>query len=72
MACDAATLEALQVATNKQSGLSERDTLIVLASIYGTAAGLSDAQAAVTLAASNGLAKVSDRDLWSLFLSVIC
>ena len=72
MACDAATLEALQVATNKQSGLSERDTLIVLASIYGTAAGLSDSQAAVTLAASTGLARISDRDLYACYLSLIC
>lgn len=71
MACDAATLEALQY-LNKQSALSERDTLICLASIYGTAAGYANAQAAMNAAAVDGLARLSDRDLLMCFEGVVC
>lgn len=71
MACDAATLEALQY-LNKQSALSERDTLICLASVYGTAAGYANAQVAVNAAATDGLARLSDRDLLMCFEGVVC
>jgi len=72
VACDAATLEALQVLTNKQGGLSERDTLICLASVLGASAGYSSAQVAVSAAASDKLAGVSDRDLLAITLSLLC
>ena len=72
MACDAQTLEALAVASNKENGLSDRDRLICTASVYGTMAGFANAQAAVNQAMATGLAGLSDRDLEAAWLAVIC
>ena len=72
MACDAATLEALAVATNKENGLSDRDRLICTASVYGAAAGFANAQAAVNQAMATGLAELSDRDLDAAWLAATC
>ena len=71
MACDAATLEALQV-LNRETGLSERDLLMCRASVYGVAAGYSTAQDALNAAMRSGLAKVSERDLETMLLAVLC
>lgn len=71
MACDAQTLEALAVLTNKYLALSDRDRLMCLANVYGVAAGLI-AQHAVVLAKNQGLPRLSDRDLEAALLAVIC
>lgn len=71
MACDATTLAAL-AAANGLSGLSDRDLLMCLASIYGSAAGNTTAQAAVTAAATAGMARLSDGDLEKCFEAAIC
>jgi hypothetical protein len=70
MACDAATLEAI-LSADKLPQLSDRDRLMCLASVYGTSAGLTGQQA-LDLAYQDGLAKLSDRELEEVFLSVIC
>jgi hypothetical protein len=72
VACDAATLEALAVLSNKENGLSDRDRLICTASVYGAAAGFANAQAALNQAAANGFFALSERDLRATFLSIIC
>ena len=72
MACDVNTLEALSVLTNKNPALSERDTLICLAYVYGQQAGYANAQAAVVAAAQNKLAALSERDTEAGWLSTIC
>lgn len=72
MACDAATLEALAVLTNKENGLSHRDILICLASVYGTFAGFGSAVVARAVASMTKLPRLSDRDLDMAFLQTIC
>ena len=72
MPCDAATLEALAVATDKENGLSDRDRLICTAYVYGAAAGFANAQAALNQAAADGLFRLSAHDLRACYLSVIC
>ena len=72
MACDAATLEALAVLTNKENGLSERDIQMCTASVIGTAAGFHTAQAALNTAISNGYQKLSERDLRAFTLYILC
>lgn len=71
MACDAASLIAAALGNNLE-GLSARDQLICLASIYGGQAGYANATVAVAAAYASGLAKLSDRDLEAAYLSVIC
>ena len=72
MACDAKTLEALAVATDKYNGLSDRDRLICVASVWGSAAGFANAQAAIDQANVLGLDALSDRDLQAAYLAAIC
>jgi hypothetical protein len=71
MACDAATLEALN-ATNKLAGLSDRDLLMITASIYGTAGGFATAQLALNNAYAMGMSKLSDSDLEKCFEVAVC
>ena len=71
MACDSTTLVALS-ATDRLPALSDRDRMICLASVYGTAAGYSTAQAALNAAKANGYAGLSDADLDKAFLAAIC
>lgn len=70
MACDSKTLETL-LSVDALPELSDRDRLICLASVYGTAASLT-AQTALNLAYTNGLSKLSDRDLDDVLASVLC
>jgi len=72
MACDAATLEALSVLTDKNTRLSDRDRLICLASVYGTAAGYANSQVAINAAYANLYQRLSDRDLLMAFQSQVC
>jgi len=70
MACQAADLEALEM-LNRESALSERDLLMCRASVFGTAAGIATATDALNLGMAMGLAKVSERDLELIFLSLL-
>lgn len=45
--------------------------MLCLAQIYGSSAGL-NATTATALAASTGLAKLSEADLWAVLLSILC
>lgn len=71
MACDAATLEALQSA-NGYPELSRIDVLMCLAAVYGAAAGFSTAAAALNQAAANGYFALSDDQLDQCYLAAIC
>ena len=71
MACDVTTLENAAYA-NGLPKLSEHDTLICLASIFGTQAGFANAQAALNAAYAHGLTKLSEADLWRAFEAAIC
>lgn len=71
MACDAATLEAL-IHADGLDKLSQRDLLIVLASIYGSSAGFATAQAALNNAYAMGMPKLSAHELWMAFEAAIC
>ncbi len=70
MACDAATLEALEM-LNRESALSERDLLMCRASVFATAAGIATATDALRIGILMGLNKVSERDLEMIFLSLL-
>lgn len=70
MACDAATLEQLEM-LNRESGMSERDLLMCRASVFATAAGVATATDALNLGTAMGLNKVSERDLELIFLSLL-
>lgn len=72
MACDAATLAVLIGPTDGLSKLSDYDLLVCLASIYGSNAGFSTAQAALTNAVAMGMMKVSDHDLQAILEAAIC
>lgn len=71
MACDAATIEALQV-LNRETGLSQRDLLMARASLLASAAGYPTATDAVNAAYRAGLSKVCERDLEALYTALIC
>lgn len=71
MACYSTTLENL-IQADGLAKLSQRDLLICLASVYGTAAGFSTASAALANAYSQKLTGLSDRDLWAALLAAIC
>lgn len=71
MACDANTLEALQVA-NRETALSERDLWMVRAAIFGAAAGLSTATDTQRVAQALGLSKLSERNLRELYAALAC
>lgn len=70
MACDAATLEALEM-LNRESGMSERDLLMCRASVFGTAASIATATDALRIGFIMGMDKVSERDLDLIFLSLL-
>jgi hypothetical protein len=66
VAAAAATIEALQAIVCQPHGLSERDTLICLASVLGTGVGYESAADAVAAAKDLGLPALSERDLQTL------
>lgn len=70
MACDATTLEALEM-LNRESALSERDLLMCRASVLATAAGITTAADAIRLGTLMGLNKVSEQGLEIIFLSLL-
>lgn len=70
MACDAATLEALQM-LNRESALSQLDLLICRASVFAIAAGIPTATDALRIGILMGLDKVSERDLEIIMLAML-
>jgi hypothetical protein len=71
MPCDAQTLENLN-ATDKLASLSDRDLLMITASLYGTAAGFATAQSALNNAYVQGMSRLSDADLEKAWLAAVC
>lgn len=71
MACDSQTLENL-IHADGLDKLSQRDLLVVLASIYGSSAGFANAQLALNNAYAMGMPKLSEHDLWMALEAAIC